>query len=109
MLRNVSIRAKGIILAVATVCLALTTTGVFLFVYNMGAIRDDTVERQQSQARMLSHHCVAVLADKDVEGASVLLDSFSMLPSVERAVLYDSDGVEFARYPNRGLEDASRL
>ena len=45
MFKNLSIRVKGMALVVATVCLALSITGVFLFVFNMGAIRAETVQQ----------------------------------------------------------------
>jgi signal transduction histidine kinase/CheY-like chemotaxis protein len=93
-----SIRTKLVLLAGASVSLALlfSTTGVVF--RDINTIRSATIEQLAVQSKIMATNSDGVLTFADVKAATGLLSSMSANPAIEVACLLDADRKVFATY-----------
>ena len=98
-LRNASIKTKLIVLTTCVVAVALVLSCA-AFVYNDSRTLATAKQHQtEALAKVIGSNAVSALDFGDRDAAAVTLSSLSKQPSIELAVLYDSDGNVFATYP----------
>jgi two-component system sensor histidine kinase/response regulator len=85
-----------------TLSAALGIVAVFVAIssFSLGLIA--LVDTSQSQAKVLAENVAAALAFDDAKAARELLRSLRNSTEIRGAILYRSDGREFARYPVKG-------
>jgi signal transduction histidine kinase/DNA-binding response OmpR family regulator len=96
--RDLSIKAKLVLLGVASAFVAVLLFCVGDLVYSAAAIRAAKLEKLETQAAMLGFNSTAVLTFRDVAAASKLLGAFRLEPNVESAFLYDASGKLLASF-----------
>jgi two-component system NtrC family sensor kinase len=96
--RNASIRTKLVLLAGATVSMALIMSSTGIVLNDVKLIRRATVEQLELQARMLEFYSDVVMELAQQEAAENLLQSMSLQPAVELACLLDTENNLFAAY-----------
>ena len=80
-LRNLSIKAKLLVLATTSVAIALLLAFAGLATIDIRFIKQSKVDQLQSQAKMLSFNCAGVLTFQDKTATQELLASMEMYPS----------------------------
>jgi signal transduction histidine kinase/ActR/RegA family two-component response regulator len=98
MFRDLSIRTKLVLLAMASAGVALLLSCIGLAVNDIQMMRDSTVKSLSTQARMLAFNSTAVLSFRDAPAAEQLLKSLKSQPLIEFACLYDSGGKVLATF-----------
>jgi two-component system, sensor histidine kinase len=96
--RDLSIRTKLVLLAMASASVALLLSCIGFAVTDIKMMRDSTVQSISTQARMLAFNSTAVLSFRDAPAAEQLLKSLKSQPAIEFACLYDSEGKVLATY-----------
>jgi signal transduction histidine kinase/ActR/RegA family two-component response regulator len=104
--RDLSIRTKLILLAMASASLALILSCIGLALNNIQMMRNSTVQSLSTQARMLAFNSTAVLSFRDAAAAEQLLKSMRSQPLIEFACLYDSAGKVLATYSKDEASDS---
>jgi signal transduction histidine kinase/CheY-like chemotaxis protein/HPt (histidine-containing phosphotransfer) domain-containing protein len=90
-------RINRIALAAAVVIVVLFVVGSSL-AFSVVSL----IDTSQGQAKVLAENVAAALAFDDAEAAGDLLASLRNSPGIQGAILYRSDGREFARYLRAG-------
>lgn len=96
--RDISIRSKLVLLAAASVCVALLLACGGFMLNDVRTLRRSKLEQLETQARMLAFNCTGVLTFQDKVAAEQLLTSLKIQPTVELAALYDQQDRVFATY-----------
>ena len=92
-----------------TLSAALGIVAVFVAIssFSLGLIA--LVDTSQGQAKVLAENVVAALAFDNAEDARDLLRSLRNSAEIREAILYRSDGREFARYQAKGYIGSTKL
>lgn len=85
--------------------LLLIASGAFLGV-EVGRVGDDLERDLTVQADVVGSNCVAAIRFMDADGAVESLSSFKHRSSVQKAYLFDTEGVLFASWPDTNAEAA---
>ena len=104
--RDLAIRTKLILLAMASASLALTLLCIGLAVNDIQMMRNSTVQNLSTQARVLAFNSTAVLSFRDAPAAELLLKSLKSQPLIEFACLYDSTGKVLATFSIDDISDS---
>ena len=104
--RDLSIRTKIVLLAIASASVALLLSCIGFAVNDIQMMRDSTVKSLSTQARMLAFNSTAVLSFRDAPAAEQLLKSLKSQPWIEFACLYDSGGKVLATYSKDGVSES---
>jgi len=96
--RNLSIRTKLVLLAMASASVALILSFIGFAFNDIQMMRDSTVRTLSTQVRMMAFNSTAVLSFRDAPAAKQLLKSLKSQPMIVFACLYDSGGEILATY-----------
>jgi two-component system, sensor histidine kinase len=96
--RDLSIKSKLQILAVASSAIALTLCCLGFVGNDVRMIKAAKVEECQALAKMLAFNSTAVLSFHDAKAAHALLQSLESQPEIDRAALLDAEGQVVAAY-----------
>jgi diguanylate cyclase (GGDEF)-like protein len=81
---------------------ALAVAGVLLVLFQYIALRSTLLDDMQVQARMAGNNSAAALLFHDQRAASEMLAGLSLSPSVDSAVIIESNGYPLASYQRNG-------
>jgi diguanylate cyclase (GGDEF)-like protein len=81
---------------------ALAVAGVLLVLFQYIALRSAMLDDMQVQARMAGNNSAAALLFHDQRAASEMLAGLSLSPSVDSAVIIESNGYPLASYQRNG-------
>jgi two-component system, sensor histidine kinase len=101
--RNLSIKTKMLLLAAASVGVALLLSCAGFTFNEVRTMRGFKLDELRTQGRTLAFNSSAVLSFMDTAAAERLLAALQSQPTVEAACLYNSEGKPLASYPPKSL------
>ncbi|MEI6147708.1 MAG: ATP-binding protein [bacterium] len=96
--RDMPMRRKLLVIALAVVAFALTLTGTVLTIYETLAFRRSVRADAGTLAEVVALNCRAILSFNEPAAATQLLSSLSAHQRIEAAAVYSADGRLFAKY-----------
>jgi diguanylate cyclase (GGDEF)-like protein/PAS domain S-box-containing protein len=105
-IRNSSIRVRLSVLIILNSSMALLLAGIALFCYETYQQRQAATRELSANAGILAESVTAALSFNDPPAATKILAALHGDPNVEEAVIYDRNGIQFARYQRRGGKPA---
>ena len=87
---------------------AVAIVALFVLISSLALSVIALIDTSRGQARVLAENLAAALAFEDTRAAGNLLESLRNSPGIQGAILYRSDGREFARYLRSGQTAGSR-
>jgi signal transduction histidine kinase/ActR/RegA family two-component response regulator len=97
-LKNLSIKAKLMIITMLTSSVALVLLSVSYLGYDLISFRHLLSEDLETQAEIIGYNSAAAMAFKDASTATVTLSALKAKEDIVAAVLYSRDGKVFAKY-----------
>ncbi|MCX7957610.1 MAG: response regulator [Deltaproteobacteria bacterium] len=94
--------SKMIVAVVFSILISFLITGLTVYFVSARIIRARVVSDLRLQSRIIGSNCSAALLFNDNKAARDILNSFKSLKEIESAVLFDSQGKEFAYYIKEG-------
>ena len=98
-----SFRARLLLLVTLASVLSSLLVAGSLVTSNILRLRREAIADLEAQADIIALNAAASLAFHDMDSATALLEALSAKPHIASAVLFDEDGVEFARVETPGV------
>jgi two-component system, sensor histidine kinase len=95
-----SIRAKLMLLATASGCVALLLACLGFMSNDIRLMREANIRQLEAQAELLGGKSAAAIATQDQGAANQLLASLKSHPTIDSAILFDSQGQRLAEIHN---------
>jgi signal transduction histidine kinase/CheY-like chemotaxis protein/HPt (histidine-containing phosphotransfer) domain-containing protein len=102
MLKNRSIQTKLSVLGIATICIGISVSTIYLGYYQVNKRRDDQVKSLKVIAHIIELTNQYNLIVPNPLVAEQQLYALNEEPSIKFAVIYDCDGALFAKYEKAG-------
>lgn len=100
--RSKRLSTKIIISVVLSVVVSISLVAIILYFLLFSLIKERVIQDLRVHAEIVGSNCSAALLFEDRMTASEILSSFRAIKSIENAVLYDTQGREFAFYLKKG-------
>jgi signal transduction histidine kinase/CheY-like chemotaxis protein len=102
--KNLSLKAKLILVTTAVTVVALLVCAGSLAVYDRVSFSDQLQHELATEGRVLGSNCAAALEFGDHAAAKEILGATASNGRIDYVILYDRAGLEFARYARPGLK-----
>lgn len=103
-IKNLSIRYKIVAIIVSVTIVCISAGFILLAIWNINRVKSQTYANLVLNIHLVSDYCVVPLTFGDKDQATIAMTGFSNISYVETALLYDSNGDIFAKYPDKVID-----